>query len=81
MNKVLKNIYDICLSFLLTLHVSELLSKIIVAIVVVLVNIGIDYTIQFIKKLKISKSTKDKIEKTIINLENYIDDVDKNNKK
>lgn len=81
MNKIVKNIYDICLSFLLTLHLNELFAKIIVAIVVVLVNLGIDYFIKWIKTLKISKSTKEKINNTIDRLKEYVDGVDKNDKK
>lgn len=81
MNKIVKNIYDICLSFLLTLHLNELFSKIIIAIVVVLVNLGLDYFIKWLKTLKLSKSTKEKIDDTIDRLKEYVDIVDKIDKK
>lgn len=81
MNKIVKNMYDICLSFLLTLHLNELFSKIIIAIVVVLVNLGLDYFIKWLKTLKLSKSTKEKIDDTIDRLKEYVDIVDKIDKK
>lgn len=81
MNKIVKNVYDICLSFLLTLHLNELFAKIIVAVVVVLVNLGLDYFIKWLKTLKLSKSTREKIDDTIDRLKDYVNDIDKNDKK
>lgn len=54
--KILKSVYDIVLSLILTSNISNLIDKIIVSLFIVIFNFAIDLAVKFIKsKLKTHK--------------------------